>query len=144
LIYLDVRNIQHGDAEMNLKYKAFLALGSLLILAGLLMPLAGWVGDGDNASILITMGVVIIAVMALCLWQYGEDIEADERTKKIGAYGLSCSWLLTLVLLFLLFWADRLALMALTAGDVLLVAILVMTISAKVFQWHLSRKGDVE
>lgn len=128
---------------MNLKYKVFLALGSLLILAGLLLLLAGLEGDGDRASALITMGVVIIAVMALCLWRRGEDVEADERTKKIGAYGLSYSWLLTLLLLFILFWADRLALLALTAGDVLLMAILVMTISAKVFQWHLSRKGDV-
>lgn len=82
--------------------------------------------------------------MALRLWRSGEDIEADERTKKIGAYGLSYSWLLTLILLFLLFWIDRLALIALTAGDVLLAAILVMTISAKLFQWHLSRKGDVD
>ena len=72
------------------------------------------------------------------------DIEADERTKKIGSYGLSYSWQLTLVVLFHLFWAERLALLALTAGDALLVVILVMTISAKVFQWHLSRKGDVE
>ena len=129
---------------MNLKYKAFLALGSLLILAGLLMPLAGRASEGDHAPVLITMGVVIIAVMALCLWRCGEDVEADERTKKIGAYGLSYSWLLTLLLLFILFWADRLALLALTAGDVLLAAILVMTISAKVFQWHLFRGGDVE
>jgi len=128
---------------MNLKYKAFLALGFLLILVGLLMPLAGRVGDGDHASVLITMGVVIIAVMALRLWRRGEDVEADERTKKIGAYGLSYSWLLTLLLLFILFWADRLALLALTAGDVLLAAILVMTISAKVFQWHLFHGGDV-
>jgi len=129
---------------MNLKYKAFLALGSLLILAGLLMLMGGWDGGGDSASVLMTIGVVIIAVMALSLWRRGVDIEADERTKKIGAYGLSYSWLLTLVLLFLLFWIDRLALVALTAGDVLLAAILVMTISAKLFQWHLSRKGDVD
>jgi hypothetical protein len=129
--------------DMNLKYKLFLALGSLLILAGLLMPLAGRMGDGDSASVMIMMGVVIIAKRALCLWRYGEDVEADERTKKIGAYGLSYSWLLTLVLLFFLFWADRWALLALTAGNVLLATILVMTISAKIFQWHLSRKGDV-
>jgi hypothetical protein len=121
---------------MNLKYKAFLALGSLLILAGLLTPLAGREGYEDHASILTTMGVVIIAVMALRLWRRGDDVEADERTKKIGAYGLSYSWLITLVLLFLLFWD-------LTAGDALLTTILEMTISAKVFQWHLSRKGDV-
>jgi peptidoglycan/LPS O-acetylase OafA/YrhL len=130
--------------DMNLKYKAFLALGSLLILAGLLVPMAGWNGGGDSASVLMTIGVVIIAVMALSLWRRGEDIEADERTKKIGAYGFSYSWLLTLILLFLLFWIDRLDLMELTAGDVLLAAILVMTISAKAFQWHLSRKGDVD
>ncbi len=129
---------------MNLKYKAFLALGSLLILVGLLMLMGGWDGGGDSASVLMTIGVVIIAVMALSLWRRGVDIEADERTKKIGAYGLSYSWLLTLVLLFLLFWIDRLALMALKAGDVLLAAILVMTISAKLFQWHLSRKRDVD
>jgi hypothetical protein len=128
---------------MNLKYKAFLALGSLLILAGLLTPLAGREGYEDHASILTTMGVVIIAVMALRLWCRGDDVEAGERTKKIGAYGLSYSWLITLVLLFLLFWVDRLALLDLTAGDALLTTILVMTISAKVFQWHLSRKGDV-
>ncbi|HOO54772.1 MAG TPA: hypothetical protein PLM24_06965 [Methanothrix sp.] len=137
-------NVDQEWTIMNLKYKAFLALGSLLILAGLLMLMGGWDGGGDSASVLMTIGVVIIAVMALSLWRRGVDIEADERTKKIGAYGLSYSWLLTLVLLFLLFWIDRLALVALTAGDVLLAAILVMTISAKLFQWHLSRKGDVD
>lgn len=129
---------------MNLKYKLFLVLGFLLTLAGLLMLLAGEEMGGGHASVLITIGVVIIAVMALRLWRHGEDIEADERTKKIGAYGISYSWFLTLVLLFLLFWIDRLALMALTAGDVLLAVILVMTISAKAIQWHLSRKGDVD
>ena len=127
-----------------LKYKAFLALGSLLILASLLMLVAGWEGYENHASVLMTIGVVIIAVMALRLCRRGEAVEADERTKKMGAYGLSYSWLLTLVLLFLLFWIDRLALVALTAGDVLLAAILVMTISARAFQWHLSRQGDVD
>ena len=129
---------------MNLKYKAFLALGFLLVLAGLLPALFGVEYDGVDSSVLVTIGIVVIAVMALRFWRSGEDIEADERTKKIGSYGLSYSWLLTLVVLFVLFWAERLALLSLSAGDALLAAILVMTISAKVFQWHLSRKGDVE
>lgn len=56
---------------MNLKCKAFLAL----VLAGLLLPLAavGW--DGDHASVLMTIGVVTIAVMALRLWSRGEHTE---------------------------------------------------------------------
>ncbi|HII07871.1 MAG TPA: hypothetical protein HA349_11335 [Methanotrichaceae archaeon] len=70
-----------GLIGMNLKCKVFLAL----VLAGLLLPLAGGVRDGGHASVLITMGFVIIAVMALRLWRRGEDIEADESGKKIGS-----------------------------------------------------------
>jgi hypothetical protein len=60
-----------GLIDMNLKCKMILAL----VLAGLLLPLTGGEWDGDHASALMTMSVVIITVMALRLWRRGEHTE---------------------------------------------------------------------
>jgi len=56
---------------MNLKCRVFLAL----VLTGLLLPLVTVGCAGDHASVLMTIGVVIIVVMALCLWSHGEHTE---------------------------------------------------------------------
>jgi hypothetical protein len=51
--------------------------------------------------------------------------------------------LLTIVFLAILFWVDYVGLLVLSVQAVLVSAILLMGLSARLFQWYLFRQGDV-
>ena len=127
---------------MKRRYAIQIAAGAVLGAAGVVLPL---LVDGTEAisSLMVTIGLVILAVAVVRHWRFRDEPERDERTQKIGAYGISYSWLLTIVFLAILFWVDYLGLFALTVETVLLSAILLMGLSARLFQWYLFRQGDV-
>jgi ABC-type uncharacterized transport system permease subunit len=127
---------------MKRRYAVQIAAGAVLGAAGILLP---FLTDGTEAisSLMVTIGLVILAVAVVRHWRFRDEPEKDERTQKIGAYGISYSWLLTIVFLAVLFWVDYLGLFALTVESVLLSAILLMGLSARLFQWYLFRQGDV-
>ncbi|MDK2890218.1 MAG: hypothetical protein PWR21_850 [Methanoculleus sp.] len=127
---------------MKKRYAIQIAAGAVLGAAGILLP---FLVDGTEAisSLLVTIGLVILAVAVVRHWRFRDEPERDERTQKIGAYAISYSWLLTIVFLALLFWVDYLGVVALTVEAVLLSAILLMGLSARLFQWYLFRQGDV-
>ncbi|MDN7012618.1 hypothetical protein FGW20_06105 [Methanoculleus sp. FWC-SCC3] len=127
---------------MKRRYAVQIAAGAVLGAAGILLP---FLVDGTEAlsSLMVTIGLVILAVAVVRHWRFRDEPERDERTQKIGAYAISYSWLLTIVFLALLFWVDYLGVVALTVEAVLLSAILLMGLSARIFQWHLFRQGDV-
>ena len=127
---------------MKRRYAIQIAAGAVLGAAGILLP---FLVDGTEAlsSLMVTIGLVILAVAAVRHWRFRDEPEKDERTQKIGAYAISYSWLLTIVFLAILFWVDYLRLLALTVETVLLSAILLMGLSARLFQWYLFRQGDV-
>ena len=62
--------------------------------------------------------------------RYGDEPESDERSKKIGAYGLTYAWLTGLFFMFGLFWLDYLNLLRLSAQNALAFSILVLALSA--------------
>ena len=127
---------------MKSRYAIQIAAGAVLGAAGLLLP---FLADGMEAlsSLLVTIGLVLLAVAAVRHWRFRDEPEKDERTQKIGAYGISYSWFLTLVFLAILFWVDYLGVLALTVESVLLATILLMGLSARIFQWYFFRQGDV-
>lgn len=127
---------------MKKRYAVQIAAGAVLGATGILLP---FLVDGTEAisSLLVTIGLVILAVAVVRHWRFRDEPEKDERTQKIGAYGISYSWFLTLVFLALLFWVDYLGVLALTVESVLLATILLMGLSARIFQWYLFRQGDV-
>ncbi|MDD3934012.1 hypothetical protein [Methanoculleus sp. UBA303] len=127
---------------MKRRYAIQIAAGAVLGAAGLLLP---FLADGMEAlsSLLVTIGLVLLAVAAVRHWRFRDEPEKDERTQKIGAYGISYSWFLTLVFLAILFWVDYLGVLALTVESVLLATILLMGLSARIFQWYFFRQGDV-
>ncbi|WP_269850859.1 hypothetical protein [Methanosarcina horonobensis] len=67
-----------------------------------------------------------------------------KEQKKLAAYGITYSWLLTLVLIMVLYWAELLDLAEFTAEATLGILLFVMVISANVFRWYFMQKGDVE
>ncbi len=127
---------------MKRRYAVQIAAGAVLGAAGILLPFLV-AGTEAISSLLVTIGLVILAVAAVRHWRFRDEPERDERTQKIGAYGISYSWLLTIVFLALLFWADYLGVLALTVESVLLATILLMGLSARIFQWYFFQQGDV-
>jgi len=122
----------------------FLA-GILLIIAGLiemvfLAPLSG----RAFSSALVSMGTVLVIISGLRLWRGEKDSFQDERTRKIGAYGLSWSWFLTFIALFAIFLSDCTGFWSPGAGTLSVLLILLMGISARAFQLYLFRRGDVD
>ncbi|RXE56680.1 hypothetical protein ABH15_00385 [Methanoculleus taiwanensis] len=118
-------------------------LGLLLVAAGIALPFAGIADEGPAPTALVSAGIAMLIVTMITTFRYRDEVQADERTKKIGAYGITYSWLFTLVLVFLLFWVDYLDLAALSLQGVLALLGFGMILSARAFQWYLFRKGDV-
>ena len=106
-------------------------------------------------SILFTAGEAIISTMLLAAgfaflitgisrhWKYGDDPESDERSKKIEASGLSWAWMTGLFFMFGLFWLDYLGILRLSTQNALALSVVVLTLSAVIYQSYLFRKGEV-
>jgi len=114
-----------------------------MIALGIAMLLTGSVEQGIGSS-LIASGTVVIIFATAKLFRSGDGPEQDERTRRIGAWGISYSWFVTFMSLFVLFWLDVLGVVVLDVGLVLMILMLEMALSVRIFQWYFFRKGDVE
>jgi arginine exporter protein ArgO len=123
--------------------KTMYSIAAVLITAGVAM-VAFLENNKEMAITLINIGGVIIFVTFIRARRSGDGSMKDERTVRIGSYGLSYSWFVTLILLAVLFWIDYFELVQFTVDQVLGLLILVMAVTAKGFQWYHFRKGDVE
>ncbi len=128
---------------MDNRYKYSLYAAIIAVVIGVLASILQF-GNEDISNILINIGVAIIVVLLVRLRRNGNLPEKDERTKKLGAYGLSYSWLTTFVALNLLFWIDRLQFIQLSVSGVIFILFVLMLVTAKGFQWYFLSKGDVD
>lgn len=125
------------------RYILWTAFGVLWLVLGVAGIVTGR-QDETVAGMFITVGIIFLLFAGPRLMQETEGPEQDERTRKIGAYGITYAWFLTITYLFALFWLENTGILTLSSTGVILSSILLTTISAKVFQWWLFRKGDVE
>ncbi len=96
------------------------------------------------STILIMGGCAFLAVGILRHHQYRDGPESDERSKKIGAYGLSYAWLTGILFMSALFWLDFMGILMMGTQGALGLSVMVLAVSAVVYQMYLFRKGDVE
>lgn len=123
--------------------KTTYALALVLIVAGI--SLIAMVEEYQQTGIgLVNIGTIVIFITFVKARRYRNGPVKDERTIKIGAYGLSYSWLITFVLISLLFWIDEFEITQLTVKQVLAILMITMPVTAKGIQWYLFRKGDIE
>jgi hypothetical protein len=118
--------------------------GSILIVWGITEFLLNPSGDGILPIVLLAAGLAFLVTGVSRRRKYGEGAEQDERSRRIGAWGMSYSWLLSLTFMWALFLLDHFRVVMLTAGAALGASLIVMTLSAVAFQMYLFRKGDVE
>ena len=123
------------------RYKLF--LGITIMLAGMLSA-AFHTFNMSISIFLINLGLILFVITAFRIFRLGGLPDRDERTKKLAAYGITYSWLLTLVLIAVLYWVDYFKLVEITVGGVLGILLIFMSVSANVFRWHFMQKGDVE
>jgi len=89
------------------------------------------------------MGVSLIAASWMRGWRSGDEIDCDERCRKLATHGIACSWLVTFSLLIALLVLDQLGILSISSESVLELVVLVMAGSAAIFKWHLLRMGDL-
>jgi hypothetical protein len=118
-------------------------IGALMVVSAIIAILLT-TGEGITGTILLCAGLAFLITGLTRHQRYGEGPESDERSKKIGAYGLSYAWLTGLIFMFALFWLDSLNILKINTQNALSVSILVLAFSAIVYQTYLFRKGDVE
>ena len=128
-----------GTKQRNL-YR--IIIGALMLISGL-VSIIMTAGEFVISTILLTAGLVFLITGISRHRRYGDDPESDERSKKIGAYGLSYAWLTGLFFMFGLFWLDYLGVLNLSVQNALVASILVFALSAAIYQAYLFRKGDV-
>ncbi len=127
--------------EKRYMYKLF--LGIVIMAAGMILA-AFFETDALVPLTLIYTGLIIFVLMAFRLFRRGDLPDRDERTKKLSAYGITYSWLLTLVLLTILYWLEYFKLVEFTVNGIFGLLIFFMIISANVFRWYFMQKGDVD
>ncbi len=118
-------------------------IGVLMLVTGIISIVLN-AGQAGIGSILVAAGIVFLITGISHHRKFGNDPESDERSKKIGAYGLSYAWLTGLFFMFGLFWLDNLGVLRLTVQNALMASILVLALSAALYQVYLFRRGDVE
>jgi len=118
-------------------------IGVLMLVSGIISIVLN-AGEAGIGTILVAAGIVFLITGISRHRKFGNDPESDERSKKIGAYGLSYAWLTGLFFMFGLFWLDYLGVLKLSVQNTLIASILVLALSAAIYQAYLFRKGDVE
>lgn len=120
-----------------------IVIGVLMILSGI-VSIVLTAGEGISSTLFLAAGFAFLVTGISRHRRYGDDPESDERSKKIGAYGLSYAWLTGLFFMFALFWLDYTNILRLSAQNALAFSIVVLTLSAVVYQTCLFRRGDVD
>ena len=120
------------------------------IITGMLMGVSGLVyvimtpGEMMIGTILLVAGITFLLSGIIRHTKFDTGPESDERSKKIGAYGLSYGWLTGLFFMFVLFWLDYLNIVWLGTQIAIALYIVVLALSARFYQMYLFRKGDIE
>lgn len=118
-------------------------LAIILMIAGIFI--IGYYEENIMTGIsLLNTGSILFFVIYLRFKRAQKGPFKDERTVKIGAYGLSYSWLITFILISILFWVEATGMAQMTVKGVMAILMFTMIVSAKGIQWYLFRKGDIE
>jgi predicted membrane protein len=139
---LEIDN-KHPVTEMKVRNIYRIIIGALMLISGLVY-IAFISGESIIGIILLVAGLAFLITGITRHRKDGDSPESDERSKKIGAYGLSYAWLTGIFFMFGLFWLDYLNIVKLSTQIALALSIVVLALSGRIYQLYLFRKGDIE
>jgi hypothetical protein len=119
-----------------------IVIGTLMLVSGIITIILA-TGEAIIGTILLIAGLTFLIVGITRHRKDGDGPESDERSKRIGAYGLSYAWLTGLLFMFALFWLDYLNVVKPDTQTALVLSIVVLALSARIYQMYLFRRGDV-
>jgi len=137
---LEIYNKGRGAVKPRNFYR--IIVGAVMTLAGGAVSIMTGV-DAIAGSILLITGLVFLLTGVVRHRRYGDDPESDERSERLGAYGLSYSWFTGLLFITGLYWLDYSGYVHLETQAALALSVIVLAFSAVLFQLVLFRKGDV-
>ena len=117
-------------------------IGALMVASGIVSILLT-AGEAIIGAILFSAGFAFLITGIFRHRKDGDSPESDERSKKIGAYGLSYAWLTGILFMFGMFWLDYANILKLSTQIALALSIVVLALSGRIYQMYLFRKGDV-
>lgn len=123
--------------------KAVLLAGSILGLLMIITGLALTVTAGDNFQMMITGGFIMFII---CFAGYRKPADReiqDERSLKIGTWGMAYSWYLTYLVIILAFWLSYFKAVTFTVEMITGILIILMPVSTIIFQKYFASRGDV-
>jgi drug/metabolite transporter (DMT)-like permease len=118
-------------------------VGGLMLISGL-VSISFISGESLIGAILLVAGCAFLITGITRHRNDGDSPESDERSKKIGAYGLSYAWLTGIIFMFCLFWLDYANILKLSTQIALALSIVVLALSGRIYQMYLFRKGDID
>lgn len=127
---------------MNSRNVYRIVIGTLMLVSGIVTIILT-TGEAIIGTILLVAGLTFLIVGITRHRKDGDGPESDERSKRIGAYGLSYAWLTGLLFMFALFWLDYLNVVKPDTQTALVLSIVVLALSARIYQMYLFRRGDV-
>jgi len=128
---------------MRLKNSDLNLISAMLLLIAMVMI---FVYDNNTIIPLVLLVASLALIIALLVRRKRsvEEPESDERTRKNGAFGLSNSWMIGVVGIVFLFWAEYFGIWRPGTLLALGISLLLFLLSAVVFLVYLSRKGDAD
>jgi hypothetical protein len=136
--------INNKEVDETTPKNRFRIITGTLMLMGSLTLIVLIPKDFAIGTILFSAGLVFLVTGILRHRKYGDGPESDERSKRIGAYGLSCAWLAGIFFMVALFFADYLGMLRLSAQVALAVSIGMLALFALIIQMYFFRKGGPE
>lgn len=125
------------------EYMATIISGIILVFLGMFFQ-ASNLAKGIIPLIFMNAGTIMIVIAVLSYNKYGAGLTQDERTRAIGARSAGYSWLLTFVLVNILFWIDYTEVIQLSARSILGIILFTMILSASIFQYAMKKKGVID
>jgi len=122
--------------------------GLLLVIVGIISVLTGGIfGTGTLSPIPVTGFIaagLIIITLGVRIKEQSMDLGIqDERSLRIGTYGISYSWYLTYLTVACIGWLAGTKMVIVDGATICLLLIILMPISAMLFQWYFNKRGDV-
>ena len=128
--------------EIKRQYITSIISGMILVFLGIFFQTSK-LATGLIPLIFMNAGTILIVIAVIAHNKYGAGISQDERTRAIGSRAISHSWLITFVLINILFWLNYTKIIVFSANNILGIILFTMIISAGVIQAILKRRGVI-
>lgn len=126
------------------KYTLTITVGTLIMLAGILLIAFTEFDEKITQSGIITGGMVMIIIGVIGMIKKREGPAKDELTRKIADRAAAYSWVITLISLLIIFWLNHFEVITFTVNAVISITYVIMVGTMIFYQNRFWKKGDIK